>query len=486
MDQTERLQRVMAARGIGSRRAAEDLIRAGRVSVDGQVISDLGTKVDPVVAQIRVDGRPLTPQRTRTILLNKPSGYITTTSDERGRRTVMDLVRVPERVYPVGRLDRDTQGLLILTNDGDVANRVMHPRYELDKEYHVLTPSRPSDRTLQKVRDGLTVEGRRIVPEEVRLLRETREGFVLKVVLHQGLYHVVRRMMEAAGVPVQRLRRVRIGPLSVTGIPVGEWRDLTPGEANQLYQALHLQRDEKEMVADDRRDQPHPVRRREARPNAARSGQRPPPTGDQPASEPRGPRRPAAPGEDSDDNQAVAEIRRRLSGQQTGTRGRDRRGRSAGASAPQDRRWDPPRGGPGPDRPSETDTLDRVNRTEQPDRGDPASRSRPPKRNNDEGNAPDARQRFDKRRGPRHGESGEGRGSRQSGDERGGPGRGRRRPRRSDRDAGPYDGPSPGGRAERHEQGERPPAGGGDRRRGGGGQDDRRPPPRRAPRRDAV
>src|SRR5687768_10499682 len=226
MEHTERLQRVIAARGGGSRRGAEELIRAGRVAVDGAVVTDLGTKIDPVAAEIRIDGKLLRPQRPRTILLNKPSGYITTTSDERGRRTVMDIVRVPERVYPVGRLDRDTQGLLILTNDGDLANRVMHPRYQLDKEYHVLTLTRPSDRTLQRLRDGVIVEGRRVVPEEFRILRETREGVILKIVIHQGLYHVVRLMMETVGIPVHRLRRVRIGPLSVTGISVGEWRDL--------------------------------------------------------------------------------------------------------------------------------------------------------------------------------------------------------------------------------------------------------------------
>ena len=124
----ERLQRVMAARGAGSRRSAEELIRAGRVAVDGEVVTELGTKVDPRAVQIRVDGKVLRPQQTRYILLNKPRGYITTVSDERDRRTVMDLVDVPERVFPVGRLDRDTEGLLLLTNDGDVANRVMHPR----------------------------------------------------------------------------------------------------------------------------------------------------------------------------------------------------------------------------------------------------------------------------------------------------------------------------------------------------------------------
>ncbi|MER3438536.1 MAG: rRNA pseudouridine synthase, partial [Chloroflexota bacterium] len=139
----ERLQRVLAERGVASRRKAEELIRAGRVTVDGRVITELGTKVDPERAEIRVNGKLIRPQPKRYILLNKPSGYITTTKDERNRRTVMDIVQVPERVYPVGRLDRDTSGLLLLTNDGELANRIMHPRYGLEKEYHVLTPVRP-------------------------------------------------------------------------------------------------------------------------------------------------------------------------------------------------------------------------------------------------------------------------------------------------------------------------------------------------------
>jgi 23S rRNA pseudouridine2605 synthase len=234
----------MAARGSGSRRSAEDLIRAGRVTVDDQVVTELGTKVDAARAEIRVDGRILRRQRPRSILLNKPSGYITTTSDERSRWTVMDLVDVPERVYPVGRLDRDTEGLLLLTNDGEVANRVMHPRYQLEKEYHVLTPARPHDRTLQRVRDGITIDGKRIVPEEFRILRETRDGLLLKIVIHEGFFHAVRRIMETVGIPVQKLRRVRVGPLAIEGIPTGTWRDLTPGEEQQLAQALRLDRDE--------------------------------------------------------------------------------------------------------------------------------------------------------------------------------------------------------------------------------------------------
>ena len=236
----ERLQRVLASRGVASRRASEALITEGRVSVNGAVVRELGTKVDSLRDEIRVDGKPIRPQKTRLLILNKPSGFITTVNDERQRWTVMDLVDVPERVYPVGRLDRDTEGLLLLTNDGSLANHVMHPRYGLPKEYHVLTKDRPTGQQLQRVKDGLTINGRLVVPEECRLLRESDAGATIKIVLHEGIYHVVRRMMEQVGIEVDRLRRVRLGPISLAGLPLANWRDLSIGEALQLYEAVGL------------------------------------------------------------------------------------------------------------------------------------------------------------------------------------------------------------------------------------------------------
>ena len=473
MERTDRLQRVMAARGAGSRRSAEDLIRAGRVTVNGEVVTDLGLKVDPLAAEIRVDGRRLAPQRPRTILLNKPSGYITTTSDERGRRTVMDLVRVPERVYPVGRLDRDTQGLLILTNDGDLANRVMHPRYELDKEYHVLTATRPSDRTLQHLRDGVKVEGRTIVPEEVRLLRETRDGITVKLVIHQGMYHVVRLMMETVGVPVARLRRVRIGPLSVNGIPVGGWRDATPGELHQLYQALHLDQSEEAVQAVAaargrravRRPDSRPVERRPVAPRARR-----PPTE---ADANRAPARPTAPSRDVDPR-VIA--RRDRSSRPTQAAAQDdhpseegSRGRSA-KRGPTDRRPpqpNDPRGrGPAPSGPSRSTR----GRGDDPGSAPPPERRFTPRRDAPT-RPPD--ERGSRRRQPADG----GRADHiDQGPARRRPGRGGAAAGRDDADRAP----------DRRDRDGGPPSSGGNRRRGGGRQDDRRPPPRRPPRRDAV
>jgi 23S rRNA pseudouridine2605 synthase len=181
--------------------------------------------------------------------MNKPSGFITTTSDERDRRTVMELLPAEPRLFPVGRLDRDTEGLLLFTNDGEVANRVMHPRYELTKEYLVLTPQKPSDRVMLGIRAGVEIDGKRVVPHEFRIVRETADGVLLSVVVHEGMNRIVRRMMESAGIEVTKLSRVRVGPLSIAGIPRGGYRELTPGELTSLLQSLHLERGARESTA---------------------------------------------------------------------------------------------------------------------------------------------------------------------------------------------------------------------------------------------
>lgn len=239
----ERLQRVLAARGVASRRKSEDLIREGRVTVNGKIVTELGTRVDSN-ASIKVDGKTVRKQAHRYVLLNKPSGFITTKSDERGRRTVMELVPDRPPLTPVGRLDRDTEGLLLFTNDGEVANRIMHPRYQLTKEYVVTTPVKPPETVMRRVREGIEIDGKIVNPHEFRVMRETRDGVLLSVVVHEGMNRVVRRMMEVAGIEVRSLRRDRIGPLSVAGIPRGAHRDLSEGEVASLLQALHLERDD--------------------------------------------------------------------------------------------------------------------------------------------------------------------------------------------------------------------------------------------------
>ena len=240
-----RLQRVLADAGIASRRKAEALIEEGRVTVDGRKVTRLGTRVDPTRSTVRVDGKVVRRAPFRYIVMNKPSGFITTTSDERGRHTVMDLLPAKSKLNPVGRLDRDTEGLLLFTNDGDVANRVMHPRYGLTKEYSILTPRKPAESVMARVRHGIVIDGKRVVPEEFRIVRELPEGVMLAMVIHEGMNRVVRRVMEEVGIPVTKLHRTRVGPLSVAGIPRGAHRELTPGEVTSLLQALRIDREAK-------------------------------------------------------------------------------------------------------------------------------------------------------------------------------------------------------------------------------------------------
>ncbi|MEZ4569324.1 MAG: pseudouridine synthase [Thermomicrobiales bacterium] len=257
----ERLQKVMAAAGVASRRASEKLIAEGRVRVNGQIVRELGTKVDPDADRVEVDGQPIRSERPRYIIFNKPGGYITTLSDERGRRTVADLIDLPERVVPVGRLDRPTQGLLLLTNDGALANRVMHPRYSIDKEYLVLVDGFPPPEVIWNLREGVLLDGKRSIPEEVRPMRETEDGLLLKVVIQEGRNRIVRRMFEAVNYPVLRLVRTRVGPIQLGNLPQGAWRDLNEGELAQLREAVGLDGEERE----ERPTRPDPRRQNTGR-----------------------------------------------------------------------------------------------------------------------------------------------------------------------------------------------------------------------------
>lgn len=248
------MQKVLAAHGLASRRMAEDIIRSGRVRVNGKVVREMGVRVDESRDRILVDDKQLRVQRLRYVILHKPSGYITTTSDPRGRWKVTDLVQTAERLYPVGRLDRDTEGLLLLTNDGEVANRVMHPRYELEKEYHALVTPLPDADAMRAMSRGVLLmdeNGRpeRTSPAKVSLLPVQHTGQWVRIVIHEGRKRQVRRMLESVGSEVQHLTRVRLGPLSLRAIPKGQWRDLTPGERRELFTALGL--NEVEMPTDD-------------------------------------------------------------------------------------------------------------------------------------------------------------------------------------------------------------------------------------------
>lgn len=235
----ERLQKFLARAGVASRRRAEDLIRAGRVAVDGQVVTTPGYKVEPETARVTVDGQPvILPSRPVVIMLNKPSGYVTTLADPKGRRRVVDLLP-PElgRLFPVGRLDYDTTGLLLLTNDGELAHRLMHPRYKVPKTYRATVAGAVTPTDLHQLEEGLELDGRPARATKVRLLKVTPDRSVLELTIHEGRYHQVKRMLAQLGYPVLKLKRLAYGPLKLRGLPLGRWRELTPAEIRRLRAA---------------------------------------------------------------------------------------------------------------------------------------------------------------------------------------------------------------------------------------------------------
>lgn len=212
------------------------MIAAGRVAVNGQVVTTLGTRVGPQ-DRIAVDGRPMSRVAHHTyVMLNKPAGYVSTARDERGRRTVLDLIQPRQRVYPVGRLDLDSEGLLLLTNDGELTFRVLHPRHELPREYHVWVTSAPTEEQLGRLRQGVEIEGWRTSPAQV----SRRPGGVVSITIHEGHKRQVRLMCQAVGLTVTRLVRVRLGPLSLGPLKPGEWRELRPAELTELRRAVGL------------------------------------------------------------------------------------------------------------------------------------------------------------------------------------------------------------------------------------------------------
>jgi pseudouridine synthase len=236
----ERLQKILSQAGIASRRASEQLMLEGRVSVNGTTIFELGTKADLATDDIRVDGRRVKPvERHRYLLLNKPTGYVTTRSDPQRRPTVMELIAgVREYVYPVGRLDYDSEGLLLLTNDGDLAARLTHPRHEVPRVYEVQVLGVPDAHDIDRLARGVSIDGRRTDQAKVQLAPGRREGqATLRITIGEGRNRQVRKMFEAIGHPVDSLRRVSIGPLRDTRLRPGQWRDLTGAEVESLRKA---------------------------------------------------------------------------------------------------------------------------------------------------------------------------------------------------------------------------------------------------------
>ena len=226
----ERLQKILSSCGICSRRAAEEYLRQGRVSVNGKVV-ELGEQADIEVDSIMLDGVPIEAGTRRTyLMLNKPRGYVTTLSDEKGRRTVADLVDCGTRVWPVGRLDMDSEGLLLLTDDGELTNLLIHPKHEVEKEYLAWVTGEINNEVLQRLSRPMILDGVKLRPAKV----ERRGECMLSITIHEGKNRQVRRMCAAVGLNVTRLKRIREGNLKLGDLPLGKWRVLSEEELNQL------------------------------------------------------------------------------------------------------------------------------------------------------------------------------------------------------------------------------------------------------------
>jgi 23S rRNA pseudouridine2605 synthase len=237
-----RLQKLLARSGVASRRRCEELMLAGLVEVDGEVVTRLGTKVDPRTAVIRVEGRRLPPVSAHAYLvLNKPRGVVSTMSDPEGRRTLSDFVADrPERLFHVGRLDTDTDGLILLTNDGDFAQRVAHPSYELDKTYVAEVAGVVTRAVVKRLLAGVTLEDGPVEVSGAKVLSTQGDRSIVELVIHEGRNRVVRRLLEEVGHPVRRLTRTAIGPVLLRGLRSGELRELTSDELGTLLDAARL------------------------------------------------------------------------------------------------------------------------------------------------------------------------------------------------------------------------------------------------------
>ena len=236
----QRVQKILAAAGVGSRRACEQLIAEGRVAVGGKII-ELGGKADPERDIITVDGEriPVDPHHAY-LLLNKPPGVVTTANDPQGRPTVMDLVPENPRVYPVGRLDRDTEGLLLLTNDGELANRLAHPRYEVEKTYVAQVRGTPKKQALRALRQGVQLDDGPARARSIRELGAAADKTLLEIVLAEGRKREIRRMFAAVEIPLERLARVKVGPVALGEIAPGKYRPLNSAEVRALYACVGL------------------------------------------------------------------------------------------------------------------------------------------------------------------------------------------------------------------------------------------------------
>lgn len=236
----ERLQRYLARAGLGSRRSCEKLILEGMVRVNGRVVTELGTKVSPGLDKVRYDGNPVAPSdRLVYLILNKPAGVLTSLSDPRGRPVIRDLLPSQglPRVFPVGRLDYQTEGLVLLTNDGALAHGVMHPSFEVEKEYRVKVRGCPTPTDLAKLKAGVVSEGEKLWAVRARMTSPGTGSAWLSIVVRQGRYHEIRRLCDAIGYPALQLQRIRLGPIVLGRLPKGCWRKLSSAELADIRRA---------------------------------------------------------------------------------------------------------------------------------------------------------------------------------------------------------------------------------------------------------
>ncbi|MBQ7133010.1 MAG: rRNA pseudouridine synthase [Ruminococcus sp.] len=232
-----RLQKMLADCGVDSRRKCEELIRRGNVKVNGKV-AVIGDKVDPYTDKVYVKGKRVTAAakpKYRYIMLNKPRGYVTTMSDERGRKCIKELIEdIEERVYPIGRLDKDSEGMLLLTNDGDFANHIMHPKKHINKVYRVTVRPAITEEMVEKLQTGIVLDGRKTAPAQVRVVTKQEGRVVLEIVIREGRNRQIRRMCESLGLEVARLKRIAVGTVKLGGLKQGMYRDLSADEIKRL------------------------------------------------------------------------------------------------------------------------------------------------------------------------------------------------------------------------------------------------------------
>ncbi len=231
----ERLQKYMADCGIASRRKCEEIILEGRVKINEVVVTELGGKINREEDIVSVDGKIIVPEEKKVyIALNKPVGYVSTVKDERGRKTLLDLVKVKERIYPIGRLDYDTSGLILLTNDGDIYNRVIHPRQSVNKKYIARIEGHPSAKEIEKFCKGVDIGGYITSTAEFKVIDKDNKSTIVEIVIHEGKNRQIRRMCDAISHPVITLKRVAVGEIKLADLDSGKWRDLSTEELNHL------------------------------------------------------------------------------------------------------------------------------------------------------------------------------------------------------------------------------------------------------------